>query len=56
VNGAAVPHRPWRDTVMVDPADTVEIAFVADNPGLWMLHCHVLEHQDAGMMAVVAVG
>jgi FtsP/CotA-like multicopper oxidase with cupredoxin domain len=32
-----------------------EIAFVADNPGDWMLHCHVLEHQATGMMAVVRV-
>lgn len=55
VNGAPVPHRPWRDTVLVDPDDTVEIAFVADNPGTWMLHCHILEHQEAGMMAVVDV-
>jgi FtsP/CotA-like multicopper oxidase with cupredoxin domain len=32
-----------------------EIAVVADNPGNWMLHCHVLEHQVTGMMAVVRV-
>ena len=25
--------------------------FVADNPGNWMLHCHIVEHQDTGMMA-----
>jgi FtsP/CotA-like multicopper oxidase with cupredoxin domain len=29
---------------------------VADNPGHWMFHCHILEHQEGGMMSVVEVG
>ncbi len=41
----------WADTVLVMPEERVEIAFVADNPGNWMLHCHIIEHQDTGMMA-----
>jgi FtsP/CotA-like multicopper oxidase with cupredoxin domain len=40
----------WADTVLVMPEERVEIAFVADNPGNWMLHCHIIEHQDTGMM------
>ena len=44
------------DTVLLDPRSRAEIAFVADNPGDWMLHCHVLEHQASGMMALVRVG
>ncbi len=48
-------HREWRDTVIVAPRETVEVAFVADNPGDWMFHCHVLEHQIAGMMGIVRV-
>jgi len=55
-NGEADPRRPWRDTVLVRPRETVEVAFVADNPGDWMFHCHVLEHQAAGMMATIRVG
>ena len=43
------------DTVLIDPRSRAEIAFVADNPGNWMLHCHVLEHQASGMMATVRV-
>jgi FtsP/CotA-like multicopper oxidase with cupredoxin domain len=43
------------DTVLLDPRTRAEIAFVADNPGDWMLHCHVLEHQASGMMATVRV-
>jgi FtsP/CotA-like multicopper oxidase with cupredoxin domain len=45
----------WGDSILLDPNSRAEIAFVADNPGNWMLHCHVLEHQATGMMAVVRV-
>jgi len=54
-NGAANPRREWLDTVMLAPRERAEIAFVADNPGDWMFHCHVLDHQAAGMMACVRV-
>jgi len=54
-NGRPTEHREWRDTVLMDPGERVDIAFVADNPGDWMLHCHVLEHQDGGMMGVFRV-
>jgi FtsP/CotA-like multicopper oxidase with cupredoxin domain len=54
-NGAPVPRREWGDTILVPPREAAEIAFVADNPGDWMFHCHVLEHQAAGMMGVVRV-
>ncbi len=54
-NGRPEAYRPWADTVLLDPDSRAEIAFVADNPGDWMLHCHVLEHQASGMMAVVRV-
>ncbi len=54
-NGREEPYRPFRDTVLLGVDETIEIAFVADNPGKWMFHCHVLEHQGSGMMGVVAV-
>lgn len=41
--------RPWRDTFLIGPQQTVRIAFVADNPGKWLYHCHMLEHAAAGM-------
>ena len=31
------------------------LAFVADNPGSWMFHCHIPEHQAGGMMGVIDV-
>ncbi len=49
------PGRPWRDTVLLQPGEKAQLALVADNPGQWMLHCHILEHQAAGMMATVSV-
>ena len=48
-------RRPWRDTVLLDPRQRAEIAFVADNPGDWMIHCHILEHQESGMMASMRI-
>jgi FtsP/CotA-like multicopper oxidase with cupredoxin domain len=54
-NGKPNPLREWRDTVLVPPREAVEIAFVADNPGDWMFHCHVTDHQEAGMMSVIRV-
>jgi FtsP/CotA-like multicopper oxidase with cupredoxin domain len=54
-NGKEVLPPQWADTVLLDPDSRAEIAFVADNPGDWMLHCHVLEHQATGMSAFVRV-
>ncbi|MCW5636967.1 MAG: multicopper oxidase family protein [Rubrivivax sp.] len=48
-NGRPLPGRALRDTMLVAPRETVEVAFVADNPGDWLIHCHVLEHHAGGM-------
>jgi FtsP/CotA-like multicopper oxidase with cupredoxin domain len=42
-----------RDTVLVPPAASVTVAFDADNPGWWALHCHLLYHMEAGMFTTV---
>ena len=47
---------PWRDTLLLGPRETKEVAFIADNPGRWMLHCHMLEHQAGGMGTWFEVG
>ncbi len=54
-NGAPVPHRRWQDSVLMAPRDAVECAFVAGNPGKWMLHCHITDHQMTGLMTVFHV-
>jgi FtsP/CotA-like multicopper oxidase with cupredoxin domain len=43
------------DTVLIAPKERVEIGFTADNPGEWMMHCHIIEHQETGMMGYVRV-
>ena len=48
-----VPH--LADTVLLGPKERVEICFIADNPGNWMMHCHIIEHQETGMMGYVSV-
>ena len=54
-SGAPVARTEWRDTVLLAPQETAEVVFVAEEAGDWMLHCHVLEHQETGMMAVLRV-
>ncbi|WP_171130345.1 MULTISPECIES: multicopper oxidase family protein [unclassified Ruegeria] len=49
-NGVSAPYKDVRDTVLILADETVELAFVADNPGKWMIHCHMLSHQATGMM------
>jgi FtsP/CotA-like multicopper oxidase with cupredoxin domain len=54
-HGRTTRYQEWQDTVLMAPHESVDIAFVADNPGGWMFHCHILEHQAAGMMGVIRV-
>ncbi len=54
-NGVAAPRREWLDTILLAPAETAEIALVADNPGDWAFHCHVLEHVSGGMAGIIRV-
>jgi FtsP/CotA-like multicopper oxidase with cupredoxin domain len=54
-NGRPNMRGEWLDTVLVRPQETAEIAFVADNPGDWLFHCHILEHMAAGMSGIVRV-
>ena len=42
-----------RDTVLVLPRGRVVVAFDANNPGWWALHCHLLYHLDAGMFTTI---
>lgn len=42
-----------KDTTIVLPAQRVSVVLVADNPGVWMLHCHNTYHQEAGMMTTL---
>jgi FtsP/CotA-like multicopper oxidase with cupredoxin domain len=54
-DGKPNARQECRDTVFVPPREAKEVAFVADNPGDWMFHCHVTDHQRTGMMAILRV-
>ena len=46
----------WKDTVNVAIDQTVRFAVTyEDRPGMWMFHCHILDHAEAGMMGMVHV-
>lgn len=50
-NGAPALRKEWQDTILMAPDEKAEIAFVADNPGGWLFHCHILEHMAFGMVS-----
>jgi FtsP/CotA-like multicopper oxidase with cupredoxin domain len=51
-DGLAASGSPWWvDSLEVDDGETLEVAFVADNPGIWMDHCHNLKHAAQGLVA-----
>jgi len=45
----------WKDTVIVPVGSTVDVLVDFSNPGAWMLHCHIAEHLEAGMMTTIQV-
>ncbi|WNV88063.1 multicopper oxidase family protein [Umezawaea sp. Da 62-37] len=54
-NGEPASGSPWwTDTLNVAPGEVYEIAFTADNPGIWMDHCHNFEHGADGMIMHLA--
>ncbi|MFI9232267.1 multicopper oxidase family protein [Streptomyces rimosus] len=44
---------PRKDTAIVLPGRRLDVDLDADNPGLWMLHCHNVYHAESGMMTVL---
>lgn len=50
---ANTPNGPRKDTAILLPNGTLAVDFDADNPGLWMIHCHNVYHSEAGMMTVL---
>lgn len=51
-NGVAATGSPWWvDSLNVGDGESYDIAFIADNPGVWMDHCHNLPHAAQGLVA-----
>ena len=55
VNGRDPERELWKDTINVPAGQYVDIAFIMKNPGQWMLHCHIIDHEDGGMMTMLEV-
>ena len=49
-DGQPEPNLVWKDTVLLRAGQTVDILLDVSNPGLWMAHCHIAEHNHSGMM------
>ena len=49
-DGVTESNLAWKDTVLLLAGQTVDILLEVTNPGLWMAHCHIAEHNQSGMM------
>ena len=49
------PKMVMRDTYLMQPSEKAELIFEANNPGLWLFHCHMLEHAASGMVGVINI-
>jgi FtsP/CotA-like multicopper oxidase with cupredoxin domain len=45
----------FTDTYLLGKNENARVALVADNPGVWMFHCHVIDHMETGLMASILV-
>jgi len=55
-NGVPEAFRSWKDMVNVRKHEAVRfIVRFDDYPGKWMYHCHILDHEDMGMMGILEV-
>lgn len=56
LSSSARPVQPYvTDTWLMLPDEKVELGLVADNPGDWVFHCHIIEHQKSGMTTYLRV-
>lgn len=54
-NGVQNNNLAWKDTVLVPTGNTVDVLVEFSNPGSWVMHCHILEHAEAGMITEITV-
>jgi FtsP/CotA-like multicopper oxidase with cupredoxin domain len=54
-DGIVNENLAWKDTVLVPAGQTVDLLVEMSNPGAWMVHCHIAEHLEGGMMFTYSV-
>ena len=47
------PAQLTKDSLLIGPSERYDLALVADNPGVWMVHCHMEHHMANGMMTLL---
>lgn len=55
-NGQPVDEPYFRDTVLLQRKETIDVGMVPVDWGRWLMHCHILEHAEAGMKTEIRVG
>lgn len=55
-NGQVVDEPNFHDTILLRGKETIDVAMVPMDWGHWMMHCHILEHAESGMMSEIHVG
>jgi FtsP/CotA-like multicopper oxidase with cupredoxin domain len=55
IDGEPIDEGHLRDTVLVMPGQTIDLALYASDEGTWAVHCHIQEHAEAGMMTLLEV-
>jgi FtsP/CotA-like multicopper oxidase with cupredoxin domain len=55
INGVPTENRVFKDVVQIPVGDTYELVVQMENVGTWLLHCHIPEHMESGMMGKITV-
>jgi FtsP/CotA-like multicopper oxidase with cupredoxin domain len=55
INGQPPERETWKDTIVISPREYVDVAVKFQYPGYWMLYCHIIDHEDNGMLTMIYV-
>lgn len=55
IDGVPNGNLVWKDTAIIPVGSTIDLLVDMSNPGDWMMHCHIAEHLEAGMMLKFSV-
>lgn len=53
IDGQPPERETWKDTMVIPPGKFIDVAVKFHYPGHWMLHCHIIDHEDNGMLTMV---
>jgi len=53
IDGKPPEREMWKDTMEIPPGKFIDVAVKFHYPGHWMLHCHIIDHEDNGMLTMI---